>query len=247
MDTLSVRPDRQGDPHYRYRMPPIEAAVDNRNKQRKTHLRNAAEVASSVFRPEAWLVKYIALRLSTDSGASTSSSEAYITGHHDQHMLQSLVFDFVTDYVLCKCGSPETLLRVEGKKKRKTCQLQCHSCGRSGSARGQDDKMLNLFVSHPMPPELLPMMRGDVPNHAEALAHEADQQAAQSARDVSSRSTVGCRVSEGPAAATTCRPGPLVVLANDPAGETEYIWAEADPKSTRLRWQDRARSVAGVL
>ena len=77
-NTLSVRPDRQYDPHYRYRMPPLDSAADNRNKQRKTRLHNAAAVARNLFRPEAWLVKFMALELSTDS--SSSAGAAYLTG-----------------------------------------------------------------------------------------------------------------------------------------------------------------------
>ena len=79
-NTLSVRPDRQYDPHYRYRMPPLDSAADNRNKQRKTRLHNAAAVARNLFRPEAWLVKFMALELSTDS--SSSAGAAYLTGRH---------------------------------------------------------------------------------------------------------------------------------------------------------------------
>ena len=160
--TLSVRADRQYDPHYRYQMPPLEAVADSRNKQRKTHLRNAEDVANNVFRPVAWLVKYMALTLSVDSSSTGGSSgEAYLSGHHEAAVLQPLVYEFIREYVLCKCGSPETLLYVEGKKRHKTCKLRCHSCGRDGKAAGQDEKLLNLFVTQPMPPSLCPMLRGD--------------------------------------------------------------------------------------
>jgi len=161
---LCLKPERQGDPHYRYRMPPIDTSCDNRSKQRKTHLHNIGDVARAIFRPEAWLVKYIALRLSTDSGACTAAGEdAYLTGHHPEAALQALVFDFIAEYVLCsKCRSPETLLHVEGKKRHKVCRLQCHACGKDSKASGQSDKMLNLFAAHPMPPELCPMMRGNL-------------------------------------------------------------------------------------
>ena len=88
-NTLSVRPDRQYDPHYRYRMPPLDCAVDNRNKQRKTRLHNSSAVARNIFRPEAWLVKYMALELSTDSSCSGAGA-AYLTGHHEAAQLQEL-------------------------------------------------------------------------------------------------------------------------------------------------------------
>lgn len=161
-EKLCVRPDRQYDPHYRYKMPPLDASTDNRNKQRKTHLHNVAAVARDVFRPEAWLVKYLALRLSTDCGRGADGSVAYLTGHHDAAQLQQFVFGFIQEYVLCKCGSPETLLYVEGKKRRKTAKLRCHSCGRDGKAAGQDEKLCNLFDAQPMPRELCPMLRGDL-------------------------------------------------------------------------------------
>ena len=160
--TLSVRADRQYDSHYRYKMPPLDVSVDNRNKQRKTYLHNASTVARNVFRPETWLVKYMALHLSTDSSVAAGAASSYLTGHHDKAELQPLVFGFIEDYVLCKCGSPETLLYVEGKKRSKKAKLQCHSCGRVGSARGQEEKMINLFAAQPMQPHLCPMLRGDV-------------------------------------------------------------------------------------
>ena len=155
--TLCLKPERQYDAHYRYKMPALEVRADSRNKQRKTHLPNMASVAKNVFRPEAWLVKFLALHLSTDSSCSTGGADAYLTGHHGVKDLQQLIFAFVRDYVLCRCGSPETLLYVEGKKKNKVCRLKCHSCGRSGRSAGQDEKMLNLFAAQPMPPALCPM------------------------------------------------------------------------------------------
>lgn len=155
--TLCLKPERQYDAHYRYKMPALEVRADSRNKQRKTHLPNMASVAKNVFRPEAWLVKFLALHLSTDSSCSTGGADAYLTGHHGVKELQQIIFAFVRDYVLCRCGSPETLLYVEGKKKNKVCRLKCHSCGRSGRSAGQDEKMLNLFAAQPMPPTLCPM------------------------------------------------------------------------------------------
>ena len=154
---LCLKPERQYDSHYRYKMPPLEVRADQRSKQRKTYLSNAATVARSVFRPEAYLVKYYAWRLSTDCGTSSSGSDAYLTGHHAADQLQELTFSFIREYVLCKCGSPETFLFVEGKKKNRVAKLKCHSCGRAGNAAGQDDKMLNLITALPMPPELCPM------------------------------------------------------------------------------------------
>ena len=155
--TLCLKPERQHDPHYRYKMPPLEVMADSRTKQRKTHLPNLAAVAKNIFRPEAWVVKYLALSNSTDSGSSSSSANAYLTGHHDAEQLQQLIFSFIYEYVLCKCGSPETLLYVEGKKRNKVGRLRCHSCGRCGKSAGQDEKMLNIFAAQPMPPGLCPM------------------------------------------------------------------------------------------
>eukprot|EP00966_Prymnesium_polylepis_P224712 5197374-Prymnesium_polylepis.2 len=144
-------------------MPPLDSSADNRNKQRKTHLHNITAVARNIFRPEGWLLKYLALRLSTDcGGGSAGGSAAYLTGHHDAVALQQLIFGFIEEYLLCKCGSPETLLYTEGKKRRKTAKLRCHSCGRDGKAAGQEEKMLNLFEAQPMRPELCPMLRGEL-------------------------------------------------------------------------------------
>ena len=56
--TLCLKPERQHDPHHRYKMPPLEVMADSRTKQRKTHLPKQAAVAKNIFRPEAWVVKY---------------------------------------------------------------------------------------------------------------------------------------------------------------------------------------------
>ena len=141
-------------------MPPINASTDNRSKQRKTYLHNVTAIAANCFRPEEWLLKFLALQLSTDSGNSSAGGAAFLTGHHVTAVLQPIVFCFIQEYVLCsKCGSPETLLYVEGKKRDKVSRLQCHSCGRSSRSAGQNAKMLNLFAAQPMRPYLHPFGR----------------------------------------------------------------------------------------
>ena len=81
-EQLCIKPERQHDPHYRYKMPPVESSPDNRSKQRKTHLQHW-ERRSKHLPSEAWLVKYMAACLSTDSCISTAAGEgAYLTGHH---------------------------------------------------------------------------------------------------------------------------------------------------------------------
>jgi len=205
---LCLKPERQHDPYYRYKMPPIECSCDNRSKQRKTHLHNIGVVARAIFRPEAWLVKYLALRLSTDSGKSaTSGDEAYLTGHHSPAALQAMVFEFIVEYVLCKCGSPETLLHVEGKKRQKVCMLQCHSCGRNGKAAGQSEKMLNLFAAHPMPPALCPMMTpgGKVILHGER-AEDVVKAFCAPTRDAASSSELGGDQGAAPPAGSGANP-----------------------------------------
>lgn len=210
-ESLCVRPDRQYDPHYRYKMSPLDSSIDNRNKQRKTHLHNVAAVARDVFRPEGWLIKYLALRLSTDCGRGADGSAAYLTGHHDAAQLQQFVFGFIQEYVLCKCGSPETLLYVEGKKRRKTAKLRCHSCGRDGKAKGQEEKMLNLFDAQPMPPELCPMLRGDrgamVSGEDCALAAVADAAVADAApeEDAAAEDGAAARCAELSASEGACQ------------------------------------------
>ena len=174
--TLCLKEERQHDPHYRYKMPPINASTDNRSKQRKTYLHNVTAIAANCFRPEEWLLKFLALQLSTDSGNSSAGGAAFLTGHHVTAVLQPIVFCFIQEYVLCsKCGSPETLLYVEGKKRDKVSRLQCHSCGRSSRSAGQNAKMLNLFAAQPMRPELCAVgRRPDADSNTPLMTIEPD-------------------------------------------------------------------------
>jgi translation initiation factor 2 beta subunit (eIF-2beta)/eIF-5 len=229
--TLCLKPERQYDDHYRYKMPPLEVVADSRTKQRKTHLPNVASVSKNVFRPEAWVVKYCALANSTDSGNSSSSGAvAYLTGHHDAEALQQLMFAFIREYVLCKCGSPETLLYVDGKKKNKVARLQCHSCGRTGRSAGQDAKMLNLFSAQPMPPELLPMGGLDAAScgGVEGLVQTAAVTASSplDVTDGTSTAADDARAYEHGERASSLRPAPHPSRTST-AGPKHVTWDEA--------------------
>lgn len=55
---------------------------------------------------------------------------AQVSGHHEQQELQKLIFKFVRESILCgSCCGPETVILVEGRKKKKNVLLDCKSCG----------------------------------------------------------------------------------------------------------------------
>ena len=134
------------DPFYRYQMPRAEL----RNEKHKAVFCNIQEVCKAVGRPPEYLTRYLGQEL--NCSVRLSQGRAFLPPSTETTKLQSLVFSFLHDIVMCpSCGNPETLPCVEGKKKKKKVLLCCKACGTT-TALDSDLKIVKFIMQHPLTP-----------------------------------------------------------------------------------------------
>lgn len=110
---------------YRYKMPPITTQITGKGNGIHTVFLNMDQVANAIGHPEEIILKYISYELATNLNFKNKS----ITGKHDNN-IQEKIMDYISNLVLCtKCGNPETMYEIEGKKKRLKLFSKCASCG----------------------------------------------------------------------------------------------------------------------
>ena len=113
------------DEFYRYKMPAIKTQVTGRGNGIHTNFLNIDEVANAIGHPEEIIMKYITYELASNLNLKNKS----IAGKHDNEV-QEKIMDYINNLVLCvKCGNPETIYELEGKKKRIKLFSKCASCG----------------------------------------------------------------------------------------------------------------------
>ena len=114
------------DPHYRYKMPKIQTAIQGTGNGIKTNWVNLPDVSNALKVPVEYPLKFIGREL----GANTEMKQnSYlINGSHTVEKMQELLDRFIKKYVLCpKCHLPE----IHGKIKvtKKEIKSTCRSCG----------------------------------------------------------------------------------------------------------------------
>ena len=113
------------DESYRYKMPSIKTQVTGRGNGIHTVFLNMEDIARAIGHPEEIIMKFISYELATNLNLKNNS----ITGKHDTE-IQEKIMDYINNLVLCvKCGNPETIYELEGKKKRINLFSKCASCG----------------------------------------------------------------------------------------------------------------------
>lgn len=116
------------DPFYRYKMPPIQAKVEGRGNGIKTAIPNLSEVARSLARPPAYVVKYFGYELGAQTSFKEEEDRYLVNGAHGQSELQDSLDGFIIKFVLCgACKNPETQIQIKGKG---NLQKDCKACGR---------------------------------------------------------------------------------------------------------------------
>ena len=115
----------QNDDSYRYKMPPIKTQITGRGNGIHTLFVNIDDVANAIGHPEEIIMKFISYELASSLNIKNKS----VTGKHDTE-IQNKIVDYVSNLVLCaKCGNPETMYEIEGKKKKIKLFSKCASCG----------------------------------------------------------------------------------------------------------------------
>jgi translation initiation factor 5 len=135
------------DPFYRY----VVKKIKTKQETGKTIILNNDIISKQTGRPDDWIITYLGQSLGVSSNIEKKNqNKCSLTGKHDEKILQEKYFDFVKKYVLCgKCGNPETVPIIVGKKKNQSIELSCRSCGENTELNG-DDKFVKFMILHPM-------------------------------------------------------------------------------------------------
>ena len=119
-------PSTVKDPHYRYKMPKIQTAIQGSGNGIKTNWVNLPDVSNALKVPVEYPLKFIGRELGSNTEFKTNSY--LINGSHPVEKMQELLDKFIKKYVLCpKCHLPE----IHGKIKviKKVIKSTCRSCG----------------------------------------------------------------------------------------------------------------------
>lgn len=115
------------DPFYRYKMPPIQCKIEGRGNGIKTAVVNLTDVAKTLNRPPAYLVKYFGFELGAQTSMNETTDRYLVNGAHDKDKLQDTLDGFINKFVLCgSCKNPETDIVV---KKGDVLIRECKACG----------------------------------------------------------------------------------------------------------------------
>ncbi|ORD96741.1 IF5 [Hepatospora eriocheir] len=108
------------DPFYRYKMPSVEVTVESN----KTVIKNILNISKSIYRSPNLILKYLSYKLGCKD--LQANQKYFLQGHFTNKQIQSYIYDFIDEYVLCKkCNNPETEFVIDGEK----ISRRCLSCG----------------------------------------------------------------------------------------------------------------------
>jgi len=113
-------------------MPKLVAKVEGRGNGIKTRVVNCGEIASSLHRKPAVLIKFFGCELGAQSRWDEKEEAAIVNGAFEASQLQDkLCNSFLPKFVLCpNCGLPETDMKV----KKEMVKFECAACGYAGNA-----------------------------------------------------------------------------------------------------------------
>jgi translation initiation factor 2 beta subunit (eIF-2beta)/eIF-5 len=136
------------DPFYRYVMPKIEIKVEGTNKMIRTYIININNIAECLNRTPDYIITFLGQDLSVNQCYEKQTDRYYVTGKYEQHKIQSSLQKMINAYILCKkCGNPETMSNLIGKKKNSTIELVCRSCGYTAEL-DNTDKFVKYMLLH---------------------------------------------------------------------------------------------------
>uniref|UniRef100_A0A6C0ELN2 Translation initiation factor IF2/IF5 domain-containing protein n=1 Tax=viral metagenome TaxID=1070528 RepID=A0A6C0ELN2_9ZZZZ len=140
MQTVPIGKGHESDPHYRY----IRPVVAIHSEKDKTVIENLEKIANALHIPSETLMAYFKCKLNTRVKGTA------ITGKISASKLESLINEFIEEYILCPsktCRLPELHLRAS--KKKNEIVLQCKACGHKG--RIKDNGKITKCVYNSLP------------------------------------------------------------------------------------------------
>lgn len=136
------------DPFYRYVMPKVEIKVEGTNKMIRTYIININNIAECLNRTAEYINTYLGQELSVNQCYDKQTERFYVSGKYEQHKIQSVLQKMINSFILCKkCGNPETVNTIVGKKKNMSIHLICRSCGHTVELNNTD-KFVKYIILH---------------------------------------------------------------------------------------------------
>ena len=133
---ISINPEKQNDPNYRYKMPEIKTQINGSGTHGSTSiLTNIDDLSSCLRMPKEIILQYIGKLLGTNVTESING----IKGRLNQKDTQVYIYKFIKECILCqKCNLPELYIQevdspnnkyLIGKSKKRKVNFKCASCG----------------------------------------------------------------------------------------------------------------------
>ncbi len=147
-DQLNI-PSTVSDPHYRYKMPKIQTAIQGSGNGIKTKWTNLPEVSKALKVPTEYPLKFIGRELG--SNIEIKANSYLINGNHQIDKMQEILDKFIKKYVLCpKCKLPEIHGKIQVTKDKKEIKCKCRSCG-AVSKLDSTHEFATYIQRHPPP------------------------------------------------------------------------------------------------
>ena len=126
-DLLNIGSGVESDQFYRYKMPAIEVAIFKNNT---TAITNLEKISKTLDRDPSHILKWVGYSLKSNIIPKKNA----IYGKHDKKVLQTVLQEFISSYILCKvCGNPETKYIWNPKKTQ--LGLTCVACGKKSKVK----------------------------------------------------------------------------------------------------------------
>jgi len=135
------------DSNYRYQMPKVSIKYSGNGNGKCTVINNIDEIANAINSPSIIVYKFISI----SCGSAYNEKDKSITGHHSN--IQSIIFDYINNFVICPtCSIPELnyyLEKISAKKSILICR--CSACGTINKFKNTNrinDKCIDTIIKY---------------------------------------------------------------------------------------------------
>lgn len=149
------------DTFYRYKMTPLSISQEGKNQNTRTMIKNFVLICGELKRNPTDIEKFIGYKLNLR--VKIDKKELMVHGDHTVVMLQSIISEYIKDYVLCgSCGNPET--NICNNKLVNT--LVCCACG--STTEVNNSSKLNKRYNEYLIKSYKPTKTSDAPSQSQS-------------------------------------------------------------------------------
>lgn len=120
---------------------PIPVVADLKNS---TQILNTTNICNSLNRPPLFLKQFFAYEFgaSCKLNSKNNMNVLEIQGNIKKTQVIDAIYKFINLYILCKCGNPETIYKIQENK----LFVECHACGHSSEMK--EDRMTKFILKN---------------------------------------------------------------------------------------------------